>query len=138
MALPITDETGGELKLVTIAPRITPHVRHREKYVDVPVSENRAFVFNGHGRQPHAVRTLRQFVSELERIPGESLSDYIVRGDFSRWIRDVFGDHALADDLRGLEERYRAGSDVGTIQEMASAVRARYDLSQEEAESLLI
>ena len=38
VALPITEETGGELRLFTIAPRLTPHVRHREKYVDVPVS----------------------------------------------------------------------------------------------------
>ena len=50
IALPITEETGGELRLFTIAPRLTPHVRHREKYVDVPVSSYRAFVFNANGQ----------------------------------------------------------------------------------------
>jgi hypothetical protein len=38
VALSIAEETGGEMRLFTIAPRLTPHVRHREKYVDVPVS----------------------------------------------------------------------------------------------------
>jgi hypothetical protein len=137
VALPITDEAGGELRLFTIAPRITPHVRHREKYVDVPVSAHRAFVFNGQGSQLHAVRTLRQFVSELEAAPSASLQRYIARGDFSRWIGDVFGDRALADDLRALEGQYRAAPGDEAVREIAGAVRARYDLSKDEIESLL-
>ena len=132
VALPITEEAGGELKLFTIAPRLTTHVRHREKYVDVPVSTHRAFVFNANGQPGHRIRTLRQFVSELERTPARLLEGYVVRGDFSRWIADVFGDRALADELRGLEQRYRAGSRDQTLPEMANAVRGRYDLLGDE------
>jgi hypothetical protein len=137
VALPITEEAGGELKLFTIAPRLTPHVRHREKYVDVPVSWHRAFVFNTIGQPPHRVRTLRQFVSELESAPQRLLDAYIVRGDFSRWIGEVFGDRALADELRALEGRYRAGSRDETLTEMASAVRGRYDLTNDELETVV-
>jgi hydroxymethylpyrimidine pyrophosphatase-like HAD family hydrolase len=129
MALPITEEAAGELKLFTIASRLTVHVRHREKYVDVPVSSHRAFVFNGNGQPAHRIFTLRQFVSELERSPRALLHGYIVRSDFSRWIGDVFGDRALADELRGLEGQYRAGSRDETLADMANAVRGRYDLS---------
>ncbi len=125
IALPITDEAGGELKLFTVAPRLTPHVRHREKYVDVPVSPHRAFVFNANGQPAHRVLTLRQFVSELESAPRALLAAHIVRGDFSRWVGDVFGDRALADELRVLEGRYRAGSRDETWGKMASAVRGR-------------
>lgn len=132
VALPITEETGGELRLFTIAPRLTPHVRHREKYVDVPVSSHRAFVFNANGQPAHRIRTLRQFVSELDHTPPTLLAGYIMRGDFSRWIGDVFGDRALAGELRTLEERYRAGSRADTVPEMAGAVRARYDLAEDE------
>ena len=82
VALPITEEAGGELRLFTIAPRLTPHVRHREKYVDVPVSAHRAFVFNANGQPGHRIRTLRQFVSELESTPPALLAGYIMRGDF--------------------------------------------------------
>ena len=77
VALPTTAEAGGELRLFTIARRITPHVRHREKYVDVPVSAHRAFVFNGNGHPAHRIRTLRQFVSELEKAPPRVLDGYI-------------------------------------------------------------
>ena len=132
IALPITEETGGALRLFTIAPRLTPHVRHRQKYVDVPVSSHRAFLFNANGQPAHRIRTLRQFVSALENTPSALLAPYIARGDFSRWIGDVFGDHALAGELRALEERGRAGSRAETVPEMASAVRGRYDLADDE------
>jgi hydroxymethylpyrimidine pyrophosphatase-like HAD family hydrolase len=138
IALPITEETGGELRLFTIAPRITPHVRHREKYVDVPVSSHRAFVFSANGQPGHRIRTLRQFVTELEHTPLAQLDEYITRGDFSRWIGDVFGDHALAAELKALEERYRyrSGSRGETLPEMAGAVRSRYDLAEDEVETM--
>ena len=136
VALPITEESGGELRLFTIAPRLTPHVRHREKYVDVPVSSYRAFVFNANGQPAHRVRTLRQFVSELEDTPPPLLAGYIVRGDFSRWIGDVFGDRALADELRTLEHRYRTGLREETFPAMANAVRGRYDLAEDELETI--
>ena len=76
------------------------------------------------GRPAHRVRTLRQFVSELEHTPPPLLAGYIIRGDFSRWIGDVFGDRALADELRALEERYRARSReevIGKWQEPCAA-----------------
>ena len=135
VALPITEETGGELRLFTIAPRLTSHVRHREKYVDVPVSSHRAFVFNANNQSGHRIRTLRQFVSELEHTPPALLAGYVMRGDFSRWIGDVFGDRALAGELRALEERYRAGTRAETVPELASAVRSRYDLAEDELET---
>jgi hypothetical protein len=129
VALPITEETGGELQVFSIASRLTPHVRHREKYVDVPVSSHRAFVFNANGQPAHRIRTLRQFVAELETVNPRLLEGYIIRGDFSRWIGEVFGDRALAGELRALEDRYRAGSYDETVPEMAGAVRSRYDLA---------
>jgi hydroxymethylpyrimidine pyrophosphatase-like HAD family hydrolase len=135
VALPITEEAGGELRLFTIAPRLTPHVRHREKYVDVPVSSHQAFVFNANGQPGQRIRTLRQFVSELEHTRSNLLAGYIVRGDFSRWIGDVFGDRALAGELRALEQEYRAGAREEIVAEIASAVRGRYDLAEDELEA---
>jgi hydroxymethylpyrimidine pyrophosphatase-like HAD family hydrolase len=133
VALPVTEESKGELQMFSIAPRLTPHVRHRQKYVDVPVSFQRAFVFspNGHDGLRRA-RTLRQFVQELERLSGPALDGYVKRADFSRWIGEVFGDHALAADLRALEDRHRMAARPETQSEMVDAVRARYDLVDEE------
>jgi hydroxymethylpyrimidine pyrophosphatase-like HAD family hydrolase len=136
VALPVTAEAAGGLQLFTIAPRLTPHVRHREKYVDVPVSAARAFVFNGNGNVAHHIRTLREFVCELENTEPHVLSAYIRRRDFSRWIGDVFGDRALAAELRELEDQYQGDSRSETIPLMANAVRGRYDLAEDDTEAV--
>jgi len=130
VVLPITEEAGGQIRLFTIGRRLTPHVRHREKYVDVPVSELRAFVFGPDGsRQTRRARTLREFVAEIERAPATDLGTYLDRGDFSRWIGDVFGDAALASELRELEAQHHTGHDGDVVRELVAAVRGRYDLT---------
>jgi hypothetical protein len=127
VALPVTEESGGDLILFTLGPRLTPHVRHREKYVDMPVSEDRAFVF---AATPHrgrrAVRTLREFVNELNS--RQDCDEYLQRGDFSRWIADVFADHALAAELRDLEAAHRAAPSSDMARVVGDTVRARYEL----------
>jgi hypothetical protein len=129
VALPITEEAKGQLTLFTLGPRMTPHVRHREKYVDVPVTESRAFVFGEKGGGPlRRVRTLRQFVGELER-PSASLAGHVRRGDFSRWIEQVYGDFALAEALRTLEHAADAAPGAETLARMVGAIRARYDVT---------
>jgi hydroxymethylpyrimidine pyrophosphatase-like HAD family hydrolase len=133
VALPITEEAGGDFRLFTIGPRLTPHVRHREKYVDVPVTEHRAFVFTGHGRSPeYRARTLREFVRRLEHESGAHLQGYLRRNDFSRWISEVFGDRPLAEQVKELEERHRATPGVDILSDIATAIRERYDLTETE------
>ena len=129
LALPVTEETGGELRVFTIEKRLTPHVRHREKYVDVPVTESRAFVFTEDGHPARRARTLRQFVESVGRVSGSSVAGYLQRGDFSRWIDDVFGDRALADDLKMYEDRYQIEPTVDVVSDIANAIRSRYDLT---------
>ena len=125
VALPVTEEAAGQLRWFTLGRRLTPHVRHRQKYVDVPVSDARAFVFGN-----RRARTLRQFTEILGQ-PGSTLDGYLRRNDFSRWIADVFGDFALADDLRLIEERYRSGWAFDVAGELINAIRSRYDLTDE-------
>ena len=63
--------------------------------------------------------------------PASLLDAYVVRGDFSRWIGDVFGDRALADELRRLEDRHCKRARAETLAEIAAAVRGRYDLAED-------
>jgi hydroxymethylpyrimidine pyrophosphatase-like HAD family hydrolase len=132
IALPITEESGGELKMFTLGQRLTPHVRHREKYVDMPVTESRAFQFGANGGPPRRARTLRQFVDTLEGAAPASLAGYVRRGDFSRWIADVFGDNVLADELRVEEQRFRTSVDADVVPGIIGAIRGRYDLTEED------
>jgi hypothetical protein len=131
VALPVTEEAGGELRLFSIGPRLTPHVRHREKYVDVPVTDHHAFVFASSGGSVHRARTLRQFAQELGQVPQRALEGFLRRGDFSRWIGEVFGDHALASDLHVLEDRHRRVPRADTILEIVAAIRSRYDVMED-------
>ena len=134
VALPVTEETGGNLYPFTIGVRLTPHVRHREKYVDVPITESRAFVFANRGSGVRA-RTIREFVDALEHVDTAALTGHLRRGDLSRWIRDVFGDHALATDLAAYEARAREGAG-DLLPDILNAVRARYDLALDETSPL--
>lgn len=132
VVLPVTQESEGRLRLVNVARRLTPHVRHRQKYVDVPVSEAQAFVFGANGTaRPARVRTLRQFVHHLEATAPAAIEPYAVRGDFSRWIRDVFGDFALAAELGALEAQARATPGSDTVVGISDAIRSRYELVEE-------
>jgi hypothetical protein len=132
VALPITAEAQGDIVLFTLGPRMTRHVRHRDKYVDVPVTESRAFVFAKNGQDPERrVRTLRQFIEELER-PSADVTGHLRRGDFSRWVQEVFGDFSLARELRTLEQAANAITDPDTVPRMVNAIRARYDVTNQE------
>jgi hydroxymethylpyrimidine pyrophosphatase-like HAD family hydrolase len=132
-ALPGTQETKGELQIFTIGERLTPHVRHRQKYVDVPVTASRAFVFTS-GRDVGALaRTLREFVAVLDNIGVTEAGPYLRRGDFARWIGDVFGDRALAQELQRHERRFVVTKNQGVLNDIVAAIRSRYDLADETA-----
>jgi hypothetical protein len=100
--------------------------------VDVPVSETRAFYFAPTGAGPgRGARTLRQFVTTLEGSSVGNLESYLLRNDFSRWIQTVFGDYALASEVRTLEQRHRVSPRADTLPEILNVIRARYDLGDQ-------
>jgi hypothetical protein len=72
-------------------------------------------------------RTLREFVSIVEQWPTAALDGHLHRGDFSKWIEDVFGDHPLAKTVQQIEEEYRAGKSPGVVSSLVLAIRSRYD-----------
>ena len=128
VVLPITEEAEGEVRRIHLAPRLTPHARHLAKYIDVPVSESRGFVFwrNGMPTRRRA-RTLREFVAVLESAAPAALDGHLRRGDFSRWIADVFGDYPLAKIVRRLEGDYVVGTLTDAPAALAQAIRSRYE-----------
>jgi hydroxymethylpyrimidine pyrophosphatase-like HAD family hydrolase len=127
VVLPGRTAPDHELRRFTLVPRLTPHVRHREKYLDVPVPARRAFVFDAAGVAAPAAQTLRQFVDVVTSVPSEALDGHLRRRDFSRWIGDVFGDHHLASRISDLEDQYLIGWSPDINDALARAVRERYD-----------
>jgi hydroxymethylpyrimidine pyrophosphatase-like HAD family hydrolase len=128
VALPVTEEAGGDVRRIRLSPRLTPHVRHLAKYVDLPVSEGHAFVFWKDGSPGRRARTLREFVSIVEHSPTTALDGHLRRRDFSNWIAGVFGDYPLARTLRQIEDDCLAGGRPDVPSSLAQAVRSRYEL----------
>jgi hypothetical protein len=83
---------------------------HRDKHLGLQLIQEEGFVFTEDG-QPFGTpaRTLQEFVSSLTNSSPSVVEGHIYRGDFSRWIADVFGDYFLASEIRKLEQRYHHG-----------------------------
>lgn len=90
------------------APRQTVHIRHLTKYVDSCVPPGREFLFRGpDGRTQASADSLHSFRRVVTTAPDELLAHHAERGDFSRWVRDVFADVELARQFRKVEARWR-------------------------------
>jgi hydroxymethylpyrimidine pyrophosphatase-like HAD family hydrolase len=103
-------DPGGRGTAVTFvaSPRQTVHVRHLTKYVDSHVPPGREFLFRGaDGRVLGSANSLQAFRRMVATVPEELLAHHAERGDFSRWVRDVFADAELARQLGKAETRWR-------------------------------
>ncbi len=127
--LPGAQESHGAVVRFQIAPRLTEHVRHRTKYLDMPVPEVQAFVFTSDGREGPRARSLKDLVDLLERLPDSTLAPHLRRHDFSRWLELVFRDCPLATHIHGLESRLAADSPREIVDDISQAVRARYEMT---------
>jgi hypothetical protein len=128
--LPGAEEAHGQVRRFRLAPRLTAHVRHQTKYLDMPVTEEQAFVFGANGHGPRA-RTLKTFTGLLVTLPGDQIDGHLRRHDFSHWIDGVFRDRQLAARLRGIESRVETDDTHEVAEAIAQAVRARYETTAE-------
>ena len=121
--LPGPFEPDSAVKRFRVASRLTRHVRHRQKYADIPVGLGREFVFTEDG-QPMAdrARTVGDLLRLLPVLPDGVVHAHLARGDFRQWIEDVFGDHELGGAIRRLEQAPLASAREALL----GAIGARY------------
>jgi hydroxymethylpyrimidine pyrophosphatase-like HAD family hydrolase len=134
--LPGSEESQGQVRRFTLAPRLTSHVRHQTKYLDMPLLEHQAFVFTDNGRRGARAHTLKEFMGLLSAFPPERIQSHLLRHDFSRWLADVFRDHPLAGHVRDLERRAASEDARVLAADIAQSIRARYEIPSELDESL--
>ncbi|HSQ60776.1 MAG TPA: HAD family hydrolase [Acidobacteriota bacterium] len=112
-----------------IAARLTTHVRHRHKYVDVPLPDRLAFVFTRDGAPiGRRARTLGEFVRAASGASREVFEAHVQRGDISTWIAGVFGDGTLAGQAREIENQFRLRRLLDPRDAIVRLIRDRYVL----------
>ncbi len=110
------------------APRQTMHVRHLTKYVDSHVPPGREFLFRERdgGRVFGSADSLQTFRRVVATAPEDLLGYHAERGDFSRWVRDVFADAELARQLGKAETRWRRGELPDLREAIDALITVRY------------
>jgi hypothetical protein len=133
--LPSAQEAQGRLRRFELFPRLTSHVRHKAKYLNVRLIEEQAFVFTGDDGKCVGMpaRTLREFTSFLKACPANVLGNHARREDFSRWIEGVFHDHLLASDMRNVEHRYTVGHERSLADSLVKTIHDRYEFSSSDS-----
>ncbi len=119
--------SGRSATTFIAAPRQTVHIRHLNKYVDSVVPPGREFQFrSSHGGVLASANSLQSFRQVVGTVPGDVLSHHAGRGDFSRWVRDVFADTELARQIGKAEVRFQRG-ELADLREMIDTlIAARY------------
>jgi len=119
--------SGGGATTFIAAPRQTVHVRHLNKYVDSMAPPGREFLFrDSHGRVLASAGSLQSFRAVVRTMPDVVLTHHSRRGDFARWVREVFGDGELARQIGKAEVRFKRG-ELADLKEMIDTlITTRY------------
>jgi hypothetical protein len=120
----------GQITQVRLAPRITAHVRNRNKYFHVAMDEGPPFVFRGEDDRVIArSHSLRDLCFALAWVNPGSVHGHLLRRDFSNWVRDVFRDDVLTASIEEAEAKYLPGQAAAAIDRIVLAINARYNQS---------
>ena len=91
-----------------------------------PVPKDAAFHFYTAIGQPtgFSAESLKDFYEIVKRVVVESLEFHLYRDDFENWIKAVFKDAALADELAKMKNSQLKGEDLR--QEILKAIAAKF------------
>jgi hypothetical protein len=114
----------------TVADRRTTHVRHRHKYADICLPDERRFYFQSvDGQHIAAAATMHDFGAAIRHLDPQALHYHLERGDFSRWLESTIADKELAAHVAAWEDELLAhhAADLERIRHrLVQAVEERY------------
>jgi hypothetical protein len=103
----VENDDGQKAVTFVAAPRTTAHVRHLRKYADGRLPRHRCFFLRRpDGPLVATIGSLGEFLEVLDTVEDEVLAFHAARGDFSRWLREVFADRELGGQLAKIEGRW--------------------------------
>jgi hypothetical protein len=90
--------------------RITPNradrVRHRRKYAQGELGEDKSFYFRGpQGQLNLRAQNLMLFIQLAEGVDDATWTYHLWRGDYSRWFREAIKDEGLAASVIDIEQQ---------------------------------
>lgn len=107
-------------------PPRTEHLRHRRKYAEGQLEEQRRFRFRGpHNKMDLPIQNLNMFVQVAEGIDAETWQFHLERGDYSKWFRESLKDPELADRIAAIEKEANL-PDVESRRRIKEAVLEKY------------
>jgi len=108
----------------TVADRRTTHVRHRHKYADVSLANERRFYFRPvDGQYIAPAATMHDFRAAIRHLDPQALHYHLERGDFSRWLENTIADKDFAAHVAAWEDELQA-------HQAADLERIRHRLAQ--------
>jgi hypothetical protein len=100
---PRVDEPPFPLR---IAPSKLERRRHRRKYAEGELPEERSFYFRGpEGKLNLRAQNLMLFMQMAEGVDDATWLHHLQQGDYARWFRDKIKDEELADAAAGIERQ---------------------------------
>jgi hypothetical protein len=109
-------------------PSRTEHERHKRKYAQGELEEDRVFHFRGpEMKMDLRAQNLNTFVQLAEGVDSDTWQYHLRRGDYSHWMRHSLKDSQLADEIesvekeQGLEDRETRARIIAAIQQKYTA-----------------
>ena len=80
---------------------VTEVLISKEVYGEAPQKDH--FVLSNGNK----LKDLKELTQSLERMPDEIFRHHVnpIKNDFSSWVKDVFNENSLADDLKNLHSK---------------------------------
>ncbi len=118
--------TPGVLVALDPGPRRTAHLRHEHKYEAGGVAPERRFYVRTEPDVPVGVTagSLAELAAVLADCDPGVLRHHCPRGDFSRWIDDVFHDRMVVEEVSRVERTVRASSPSTEVESARSLLVA--------------
>lgn len=107
--------------------RVTPHIRHLNKYLHAPLPPHKQFYF--HIKEPYdgptTAGSLGEFLEVLSQVPLRSLKYHLDKSHFEQWLKKVLNDQVLAKQFGKIARRNLTGELMR--EELISATQKRYN-----------
>ena len=89
---------------VTVEPGRNQHQRHKRKYAEGALEEDRSFYFTGpKGSMNLRAQNLNTFVQLADGVDAETWLFHLKRHDYSTWLRQALKDSELAAQVESIE-----------------------------------